>query len=96
MKYLEFYKESIDNPEKFWATQSQNLQWYKPPENILSIGTNDYPQWFADGKLNLSYLCIDKHIEDGFGEQNAIIYDSPVTMSKSILLTINCMKKFPN
>ena len=82
MKYQEFYKESIDNPEKFWAAQSQTLQWFNPPENILSIGTNDYPQWFADGKLNLSYLCIDKHIEDGFGEQNAIIYDSPVTNVK--------------
>ncbi|MEM6686671.1 MAG: AMP-binding protein, partial [Bacteroidota bacterium] len=36
----------------------------------------------ADGKLNLSYLCIDKHINDGFGTQNAIIYDSPVTQKK--------------
>ena len=75
MKYQEFYKKSIESPELFWEEQSQNLGWYKQPTNILSKDENDYPMWFADGKLNLSYLYIDKHIKDGFGRQNTVIYD---------------------
>jgi len=83
MKYLKFYKESIENPEKFWLSQAEQLDWYKLPKRILSKDDNGYNQWFEDGELNLSYLCIDKHVNDGFGDQNAIIYDSPVTSTKT-------------
>ena len=92
MKYQEFYKKSIEHPEEFWKAQAHELGWFKQPSTILSKDENDYPQWFADGKLNLSYLCIDKHIEDGFGRQNAIIYDSPVTNTKEII-TYNRLQK---
>lgn len=79
--YRDFYKKSIENPEAFWQEQAQKISWHQFPETILSNKQN-YPQWFADGKLNMSYLCIDKHIEDGYGEQIAVIYDSPVTNRK--------------
>jgi propionyl-CoA synthetase len=82
MKYQKFYKQSIEHPEAFWKEQSNQLEWFTKPTDILSKDKNDYDQWFADGKTNLSYLCIDKHIQDGFGEQDAIIYDSPVTNTK--------------
>ena len=82
MNYQAFYKESIDNPQSFWKAQSDKIDWFKKPNNILSKNDKDYHQWFEGGELNLSYLCIDKHINDGFGNQNAIIYDSPVTNTK--------------
>jgi propionyl-CoA synthetase len=82
MKYQEFYKKSIEKPEQFWKEQTMQLDWFKTPKNILSKDKYDYNQWFEDGELNLSYLCIDKHIKEGFGTQNAIIYDSPVTDTK--------------
>ena len=82
MKYQEFYQRSILDPEGFWEEQANQLNWFKPPTNILSKDTYNYPQWFADGELNLSYLCIDKHIHDGYGMQDAVIYDSPVTHTK--------------
>ncbi len=82
MNYQEFYKESIHHPEAFWKKQAEQLEWYKTPTKVLGKDKHDYPQWFQDGELNLSYLCIDKHIKDGYGEQNAIIYDSPVTDRK--------------
>lgn len=81
MDYEEFYQESISNPEGFWKEQANQLKWFKQPTKILSPAEG-WHQWFEDGELNLSYLCIDKHIEDGYGEQNAIIYDSPVTNTK--------------
>lgn len=82
MSYQEFYNQSINNPEGFWKTQSQALEWFKEPTTILSKDQNNYYQWFENAELNLSYLCIDKHINDGFGDQIAIIYDSPVTETK--------------
>ncbi|WP_040249436.1 AMP-binding protein [Psychroserpens mesophilus] len=85
MNYQEFYQKSIQNPELFWKDQSEALEWFTPPKTILSKDKYDYYQWFEDGELNLSYLCIDKHIKDGFGEQNAIIYDSPVTNVKQYI-----------
>jgi propionyl-CoA synthetase len=85
MNYQDFYEESISKPIEFWKAQANELAWYTTPKTILGTDEYDYPQWFVDGKLNLSYLCIDKHIEDGFGEQNAIIYDSPVTKTKSYI-----------
>lgn len=82
MKYQEFYQKSIQYPEQFWKEQADQLDWFTPPKSILSKDKYNYSQWFEDGELNLSYLCIDKHIKDGFGEQNAILFDSPVTNTK--------------
>ncbi len=82
MNYQEFYQKSIKHPEEFWKEQANELDWFKAPQAILSKDKHNYNQWFEDGELNLSYLCIDKHINDGFGAQNAIIYDSPVTNTK--------------
>lgn len=82
MNYQEFYQNSIDNPEKFWKKQAEQIDWFEAPKTIMSKDKYDYNQWFEDGQLNLSYLCIDKHIKDGFGDQNAVIFDSPVTNTK--------------
>lgn len=81
MNYNETYSQSLKSPEKFWDTQARVLDWYKHPTKILSQDTNDYPLWFEDGELNMCYLAIDKHIEDGYGDQVAIIFDSPVTQT---------------
>jgi propionyl-CoA synthetase len=81
MNYYELYKNSTESAIDFWNEHSQNIAWFSNPKNILSKDANDYPLWFADGALNLCYLTVDKHIEDGFGDQIAIIYDSPVTQT---------------
>jgi len=82
MTYQEFYQKSIAEPENFWKEQSRKIDWFKAPKQIWSKDHHDYTQWFADGELNMSYLCIDKHIKDGFGDAIAIAYDSPVTQMK--------------
>ena len=81
MNYYEFYKKSNESAIDFWKEQSQNIAWFSNPSAILSNDSNDYPLWYADGELNACYLAIDKHIQDGYGEQVAIIYDSPVTQT---------------
>ena len=79
MNYLDFYEASIRNPETFWAEQAQAIQWYKQPEEILSLDENGFYRWYKGGQLNTCYLAIDQHVENGRGQQTALIYDSPVT-----------------
>lgn len=81
MNYCDIYNKSITSSEEFWKEQANQLEWYNQPSNILSTDKNGYPLWFADGNLNACYLAVDKHIQDGYGEQVAIIYDSPVTQT---------------
>lgn len=92
MKADQMFNESIENKEQFWTEQAKEIDWFEFPKTILSEDENGYPQWFVDGKLNMSYLCIDKHIEDGFGDQIAVIYDSPVT-EKQEKYTFNQLKE---
>lgn len=79
MSYQEIYQQSIDDKEGFWREQAKQLAWYQFPQTILSKSDKDLYQWFEGGKINMSYLCLDFHIEQGRGEQVAIIYDSPAT-----------------
>ncbi len=81
MNYNDFYQKSLENPELFWKEQADQIEWYAKPTNILSKDKNDYPLWYADGELNMCYLALDKHIQDGFGDNIAMIYDSPVTQT---------------
>jgi len=81
MNYQELYNKSIQCPEIFWTEQANQIEWHKKPSTILSNDQNDYPLWYADGELNACYLALDKHIQDGFGDNIAIIYDSPVTQT---------------
>ena len=91
MSYQKHYNKSIENPEQFWEEQAKDLKWYKKPTSILSKDENGFDRWFAGGKLNICYLAVDKHVEDGYGEQTAIIYDSPVTQQK-VKYTFNDVK----
>lgn len=81
MNYNEFYNSSIANPARFWQEQADAITWFKKPTEILSEDDSGYPLWFKDGELNMCYLAVDKHIEDGFGDETALIYDSPVTQT---------------
>jgi propionyl-CoA synthetase len=66
---------------KFLEGASNTIEWYNKPEIILSEDDNGYPLWYQDGELNVCYLALDKHIQDGYGDQVAFIYDSPVTQT---------------
>jgi len=79
VNYKELYRSSIDDKEKFWAAQARALKWFKEPSQILSKNEQGFYQWFADAEMNACYLCLDFHVEQGRGQQTALIYDSPVT-----------------
>lgn len=79
MSYKTTYRSSIDDSVSFWKEKSELISWYKKPETILSKNDEGLDCWYPDGELNTSYLALDYQVEQGRGEQTALIYDSPVT-----------------
>ncbi|MEP4890604.1 MAG: propionyl-CoA synthetase [Aliiglaciecola sp.] len=82
MSYKTEYEQSITQPETFWMEKAAKLPWYSEPKNILSKDINGIHRWFEDGLMNTCYMAVDYHVEQGLGEQIAMIYDSPVTNTK--------------
>jgi propionyl-CoA synthetase len=77
--YQKAYDQSINNPEIFWDGAAGDVIWYKKYTKVLDDSRKPFYRWFIDGELNTCYNAIDYHIEQGRGDQAAIIYDSPVT-----------------
>ncbi|MEE4637296.1 MAG: acetate--CoA ligase [Wenzhouxiangella sp.] len=77
-QYEQMYAESISDPETFWAKQArQRLDWIKPFTKVsdYSFARDDlHIRWFEDGTLNVSYNCLDRHLE-ARGDQTAIIWE---------------------
>ena len=71
--------QSIEEPEKFWGQVSQIIHWSKPFNQVLDSSNAPFYKWFTQGELNTCYNALDYHVEQGRGEQTALIYDSPVT-----------------
>ena len=82
MSYQSEYHDSMDNPESFWKKKAAELEWFKNPQSILSQDEFGIHHWFADGEMNTSHMALDYHVNNGRGEQAALIYDSPVTTTK--------------
>lgn len=82
MSFTEQQNKAANSAKAYWKEQSSLVSWHKAPESILSTNNDEWVDWFADGELNTSYLALDYHVEQGRGEQIALIYDSPVTDTK--------------
>nr|WP_314483879.1 propionyl-CoA synthetase [uncultured Pseudomonas sp.] len=82
MSYQHSYAQSITDPAAFWAEQARAVAWYRTPTVALENNADGTHRWFADGQLNSCYLALDYQIEQGRGEQLALIYDSPVTRTQ--------------
>lgn len=78
---IEVHRNSLENPETFWGKIAEDITWSKKPEEVLNRSQSPLYRWFKGGQMNTCYNCIDRHIEDGFGDQLAIIHDSPVSQS---------------
>ncbi len=59
-EYEALYKQSIEDPEKFWAGVASELHWFKPWDKVLEWNL-PWAKWFVGGKINLSYNCVDRH-----------------------------------
>jgi len=77
--YEAVYRRSIDHPEEFWGEAAEDLVWFKRWDKVLDASNLPLTKWFVGGEMNTCYNCVDRHVERGFGNQAAIIHDSPVT-----------------
>lgn len=75
-KYLEMYKQSVENPEAFWDEHGKRIDWFKPYTKVKnsSFDGNVDIRWFEDGTTNVAYNCLDRHLEKR-GDQVAIIWE---------------------
>ena len=67
----EVYARAAADPQAYWAERARELHWHKPFETVLDDSNPPFYKWFPDGELNLSYNCLDRHIEAGLGDRVA-------------------------
>tara|TARA_Y100000817_G_scaffold295923_1_gene271075 strand:+ start:699 stop:2609 length:1911 start_codon:yes stop_codon:yes gene_type:complete len=82
--YEKKYSDSIQNSDDFWADIAGRITWY---QKWRKVSDNDYSKgeikWYEEGKLNVSYNCLDRHIENGKGDECALIWEgNDPTISK--------------
>jgi propionyl-CoA synthetase len=78
-RFDEMYRQSLEDPEQFWAEAAASIDWDKPWERVLDDSRAPFYRWFADGRLNSCHNALDRHVDNGRADQLALIYDSPVT-----------------
>ena len=78
-RYAELHARSLSDPESFWAEAAEVIHWTKRWERVLDDSNPPSYRWFTGGELNTCYNALDLHVENGRGDQAALIYDSPVT-----------------
>ncbi|MCG5078154.1 acetate--CoA ligase [Paraburkholderia tagetis] len=75
--YQALVAEAHRDYEGFWARLArENLTWHTPFAKVLDESNAPFYTWFADGELNASYNCLDRHVEAGHGERTAIIFEA--------------------
>jgi propionyl-CoA synthetase len=72
MRYEDFYRQSIEQPEQFWAEQARLIHWETPPRQILDQSRPPFRRWFVGGTTNLCYNALDRHLAKR-GEQLALV-----------------------
>lgn len=82
MGYNDVYANWQKDPEAFWMEAAEAIDWDRKPTRALDDSNAPLYEWFSDGMVNTCWNAVDRHVENGRGEQTAIIYDSPITHTK--------------
>ncbi len=78
-QYKKMWKKSINDPDSFWLEQAKRLTWFKDPTKSLEYTWDTRARkiehtWFADGELNVSYNCLDRHLGTSVSQKTAILW----------------------
>ena len=74
-EYEALYKESVEQPEQFWARAAEELHWFKKWDKVLEWNA-PWAKWFVGGQINLSYNCLDRHVHTARKNKAALIWES--------------------
>ncbi|MFW2541474.1 propionate-CoA ligase PrpE [Primorskyibacter sp. 2E107] len=96
MGYQEVYDSWKADPEGFWMEAAQAIDWIEAPQQALFDRGEHMYEWFADAKVNTCWNAVDRHVENGRGEQTAVIYDSPITHTKREISYVELRNRVAN
>ncbi len=82
-QYKEMWNRSIKDPDGFWLEQAKTLSWFKEPTKSLEYTWDTGARkiehtWFADGQLNVSYNCLDRHLGTPIAKKTALLWQGEV------------------
>jgi acetyl-CoA synthetase len=84
-EYKKLYKESISDPAKFWGEKAKDLDWFKKWDKVYTEDfKNAKHEWFTGGKINVSYNCLDRHVNSARKNKAAIIWEGDIGDSKTL------------
>ncbi|MDT7737509.1 MAG: acetyl-CoA synthetase, partial [Mycobacterium sp.] len=72
----DLYRKAEQDRLAFWAEQANRLSWATPFSQVLDWSAAPFAKWFTDGKLNVTYNCVDRHVEAGNGDRVAIHWEA--------------------
>ncbi|GAB7028657.1 acetate--CoA ligase [Streptomyces platensis] len=78
------YEKAAADRLGFWAEQARRLSWAVAPTETLDWSDPPFAKWFADGKLNVAYNCVDRHVENGLGDRVALHFEGEPGDSRAI------------
>ena len=73
-EYEAMYRRSVEQPDQFWAEAAKELDWFAPWTRVIE-GEAQHAKWFINGKLNLSYNCVDRHALGARTNKIALIWE---------------------
>jgi len=75
-EYEKIYRESIEDPETFWANKAEKLSWFKKWDKVFEWDPKEAKfSWFKGGKINVSYNCLDRHLDTWLKNKAALIWE---------------------
>ncbi|KXB01355.1 hypothetical protein AKJ44_02630, partial [candidate division MSBL1 archaeon SCGC-AAA261F17] len=77
--------EGKENPEKLWSKVAKDLNWFEPWDKVYEEEGHGKFRWFKEGKTSLSYNCLDYHVEQGRGDETALIYETGERDARRVL-----------
>ncbi|MFC5523615.1 propionate--CoA ligase [Polaromonas jejuensis] len=81
--YAEFYRQSIDQPDVFWAGQAQLIDWHKPFDRVCNDDKPPFVHWFEGGLTNLCHNAVDRHLQDRADQAALICVSSETRQEKT-------------
>ena len=83
LSYADFYRQSLEQPEAFWAEQARLIDWFVPPQRICNWDAPPFAHWFEGGQTNLCHNAVDRHLA-ARADQAALIAVSTETGSEVV------------
>jgi len=74
-EYEKMYRESINDPEKFWGKVAEELHWFSKWNKVVDSSNAPFYKWFSGGKTNIAYNCLDRHLDTPVRNKAALIWE---------------------